>query len=205
MTCGIYEIVNRVNGKRYVGQSLNIEKRWSYHRQDLTRGNHHSAYLQRSWDKYGEASFLFIIINECEPEEMNDLEQHEINKKSEYNNSKTAGSPRGVKHTKETRENSSVRMKDEWRTNPVYLSLREPDRLKARGKAISKAKLAVKNYNEDDSIYEFYHEDHGTIRTTQKSLWKTYGLNRGSVNNLIHGRKRTVHGWTIKKPPIKGA
>lgn len=26
--CGIYKITNQVNGKCYIGQSINIEKRW---------------------------------------------------------------------------------------------------------------------------------------------------------------------------------
>lgn len=28
MTCGIYKIENKINGKLYIGQSVNIEKRW---------------------------------------------------------------------------------------------------------------------------------------------------------------------------------
>jgi len=28
MTCGIYKIENTVNKKCYIGQSINIEKRW---------------------------------------------------------------------------------------------------------------------------------------------------------------------------------
>lgn len=32
MTCGIYKIENKLNGKVYIGQSINIEQRWREHK-----------------------------------------------------------------------------------------------------------------------------------------------------------------------------
>ena len=32
MTCGIYKIENKINGKLYIGQSINIEERWKNHK-----------------------------------------------------------------------------------------------------------------------------------------------------------------------------
>ena len=31
MTCGIYKIENKINGKVYIGQSIEIERRWQKH------------------------------------------------------------------------------------------------------------------------------------------------------------------------------
>ena len=36
MTIGIYKIENKINKKIYVGQSINIEKRWKEHKYLLT-------------------------------------------------------------------------------------------------------------------------------------------------------------------------
>lgn len=101
MTCGVYQIVNTVNGKRYVGSSVNIEARWKHHIWRLNRGSHHSPYLQNSWNKYGEHCFTFAILSENEEDNIHAAEQIEIDIKSEYNVAPLAGSIRGHKWTEE--------------------------------------------------------------------------------------------------------
>lgn len=62
---GIYKIVNKVNGKYYVGSSKNIlgnRGRWSAHYNDLIRNAHYNMHFQRAWNKYGESSFEFIVL-----------------------------------------------------------------------------------------------------------------------------------------------
>lgn len=48
---GIYEIVNTINGKRYVGSAVSLKRRWVDHRRDLRAGKHHSRHLQNAWAK----------------------------------------------------------------------------------------------------------------------------------------------------------
>jgi group I intron endonuclease len=59
---GIYCIVNRVNGKRYVGQSVNIFKRCQKHRADLIRGIETNMLLLRDAAVHGADSFFFYAI-----------------------------------------------------------------------------------------------------------------------------------------------
>jgi hypothetical protein len=61
---GIYQILNTVNGKRYIGQSINISRRWAEHLDLLTKGLHHSSKLQREWNQYGEVKFKFQVLKE---------------------------------------------------------------------------------------------------------------------------------------------
>jgi group I intron endonuclease len=59
---GIYLIVNKVNGKKYVGSSQNLNQRWKKHKQDLKRKVHENDYLQNSYNKYGVNSFVYSVF-----------------------------------------------------------------------------------------------------------------------------------------------
>lgn len=61
---GVYAIRNNANGKVYIGESLNISRRWKYHKEELNNGTHHNYKLQEDWNIYGEASFTFKVIEE---------------------------------------------------------------------------------------------------------------------------------------------
>ena len=65
MPCGIYKIVCSVDSKVYVGRSVDIEKRFREHRTSLRSNRHSNSYLQRAWNLYGEANFVFSLIEEC--------------------------------------------------------------------------------------------------------------------------------------------
>lgn len=76
--CGIYKIVNKTNGKYYVGSSNDITGnfgRWYEHKWELKRKSHHNDYLQRSWDKYGENEFDWIVIETVPENQLLIIEQ----------------------------------------------------------------------------------------------------------------------------------
>lgn len=65
---GIYKIVNKVNGKYYIGSSEDIERRWiRCHRKCLRGGYHRNIHFQRSWNKCGENNFELIIVEIVNP------------------------------------------------------------------------------------------------------------------------------------------
>lgn len=72
---GIYKIENIVNGKVYVGQSINIEQRWYNHKNELNGNRHCNLYLQNAWNKYGKDSFVFSVLEQCE---LNNIDEKEI-------------------------------------------------------------------------------------------------------------------------------
>ena len=61
---GIYAIRNRKNKKTYIGQSIDIIKRWNEHIKDLQKGEHHSYSLQNDWNEYELKNFSFVILED---------------------------------------------------------------------------------------------------------------------------------------------
>lgn len=74
-TCGIYEIVNLLNGKRYVGSSVDIERRWKDHRDDLAAHDHDNAHFEAAWYKYGPDAFEWRILMIVPRDELKEYEQ----------------------------------------------------------------------------------------------------------------------------------
>lgn len=72
--CGVYAIKNRTNNKMYIGQSVNVRKRKSYHLWMLRENNHFNPKLQNAFNKYGESNFEFTILETCKREELNNKE-----------------------------------------------------------------------------------------------------------------------------------
>lgn len=77
---GIYKITNIINGKAYIGQSIDIDRRWKTEKADSNNKNSHSYDypLMRAFRKYGLDSFKFEIIEECCAEELNQKEVYWI-------------------------------------------------------------------------------------------------------------------------------
>ena len=98
-------IKNNINDKLYVGQSINIENRWTHHKSELNNNKHINDYLQNAWNKYGEDNFSFIVIEECKESELNEKEIYYINKYNSMNNGynlcEGGNGIRGYRHTKE--------------------------------------------------------------------------------------------------------
>ncbi len=77
---GIYKITNLIDGKIYIGQTVNYRKRKTSHFSKLKQGKHHNEHLQRAFDKYGENAFKIELLKECKIEELDELEQYYIKK-----------------------------------------------------------------------------------------------------------------------------
>lgn len=91
MLCGIY-LINCLESKKvYVGQSVHIEARLSHHIWELENNIHPNKHLQNAWNKYGQNSFIFSVIEECDESKLTEREQYwidfygGINSKDNYN------------------------------------------------------------------------------------------------------------------------
>lgn len=113
MTSAIYAIVNNVTRDMYVGSSVGVNRRWSAHRNLLTKKCHYNSRLQRAYDKYGSSSFDWEIIQFVDDKsQLITREQFWMNFFAPvYNVRPVANSPLGTKASDETRAKMSVSAK----------------------------------------------------------------------------------------------
>lgn len=77
-TTGIYIIENIISSFKYIGLSLNIEKRFTYHKRRLEYNKHSNEHLQYSYNKNGVSSFTYSILEECTEELICEREKYWI-------------------------------------------------------------------------------------------------------------------------------
>lgn len=140
---GIYCIENLVNHKKYIGQSINIERRWKGHKTELKNHRHFNYHLQQSWNKYGEDNFEFTVIEECIEEDLDAREIYWIIKyqcaDKEYGYNLTDGGSKG-RQTEETRIKMS-KARIGMRFSSEHVEHIRQARLGAKSTEATKAKL----------------------------------------------------------------
>lgn len=67
---GIYKITNKVNGKIYIGQSVDIERRFREHKR------RNEQQIDMAIQKYGIENFDLEIVEECSIEDLNAREEY---------------------------------------------------------------------------------------------------------------------------------
>lgn len=84
MSTGIYKYQNKINGHIYIGQSVNIEKRYAQHLYDAY--NRPITTIDIAINKYGINNFTFEIVEECSVKELNNKEIYWIDFYDSFNN-----------------------------------------------------------------------------------------------------------------------
>src|SRR5687768_9783119 len=73
--CGVYLVTNTVNGKRYVGLSADIRKRWAEHRKPKAISK---TVIHDAVRKYGAEAFAFAVLELCDQKMLEERERHWI-------------------------------------------------------------------------------------------------------------------------------
>ena len=129
---GIYCIENITNHKTYIGSSKNIYQRLLKHFALLRHNKHQNAHLQSAWNKYGENSFRWFILELCDSKELTEKEQYCIDLfGAEYNITRIVERNILSRESRikqgETRRRLHQEGKLEWNFNPVTLYVYDLD------------------------------------------------------------------------------
>lgn len=81
--CGVYAIYKlntnlQTDTSFYIGSSNNVLDRHQKHFNRLRNNCHDNIYLQNSWNKYGEDSFIMFLLEECDEQNQFEREQNWI-------------------------------------------------------------------------------------------------------------------------------
>lgn len=71
---GIYVIENVTKKRYYIGQSVDMARRWAEHLAQLSQGKHHNKSLQKDFNEQGIKDFTFRVLEET-PEDLDLLER----------------------------------------------------------------------------------------------------------------------------------
>ncbi len=68
-TMGVFQILNKVNGKRLIEESADIPAKWNRHQTELRFGSHRNTIFQKDWNEHGKENFEFSILSELKIKE----------------------------------------------------------------------------------------------------------------------------------------
>ena len=182
---GIYKITNKINGKVYIGQSLNIELRWKQHIQEAKNSRKQTKFYN-AMRKYGIDNFIFQIIEQCQPSQqiLDEKQRYWI----QYYNSYKEG------------YNSTLggQLKNSWiKYNPQSIK-----KLWDEGYSVQQiiniigcGKTTVQNYLNNYKDYNL-HTSHS--RGITRSIKNKNGNSKIFQNNKYFQKPKEVHQYSLK-------
>lgn len=142
---GIYQIINLINGKVYIGSSsVNIIQRWRCHKSYLKTNKHQNNYLQNAYNKYGKENFVMELVElVSDKNKVISVEQKWLDKlqpftntNNGYNICKTAGNTCDKHHSKD----SKLKMSKAKIGNKVWLGKKHTEETKLKMSKSQKGK-----------------------------------------------------------------
>jgi len=135
---GIYGLKNKENGKWYVGQAVDIAKRWQEHKKPRSAKNNAGLKLQRAFAKHGYDGFEWFVLEECDEAQLDNREQFWIAKKDSfkngYNMTLGGGGRRGYTLSTETRAKIGAANSAYWTVHEKHIPLEVREKISKSNK-----------------------------------------------------------------------
>lgn len=190
---GIYKIVNRVNGKYYVGSSKDVIRRKYSHFSFLRYQKHKNPHLQNAWNKYGEHNFDFVIIEEGILEsELKNVEQQYLNI-AKNESSKCYNVSYDAYRLEMTKEIRSKISRSHFGLRPSL------EASKRRSKSMMGKSKGRNHYKYNHVNYTFVNiQTKDSFLGTMGDFCDRFELGKPNVCNMIHGKRKSVNDWVLQ-------
>jgi predicted GIY-YIG superfamily endonuclease len=192
----IYKITTKTNGKIYIGSASFYSKRVSTHLYWLRRNNHDNRYMQSAFNKYGEADFVFEIVeNVSSKEELTNREQYWIDnsncldRKVGYNLCEKAESRLGQKMP----ESAKKAIGDFWR-GKTHSKERVSNQIEMANKLYSKTVFSTDKFSKI--------ENYNSISDASRKTGLSIACISRQCSELKQGRSLTFRYVTIEDKDI---
>lgn len=198
---GIYRIVNKLNGKVYVGCASDLSKRKSRHLKELKEGNHFNEHLNSSCQKYGLENFEFQVIEFLDStEKLIEREQFwmdkfdSTNKEKGYNKCPIAGRVIGIKRSEEFKIRNSFRQLGHVVTKETREKISKANRIICRTPEFRDG-VRKRSLGEKNNLSKLKNKDVLKIKkmilegVRYKDIAKIFNIDKVTVSNIKTGER----------------
>jgi len=194
---GIYLLTNKLKDEIYVGQSVDLSKRFRNYFSLSYLKSKESLIISRALIKYGYANFSVSILEYCDKSNLTEREQYYLDKlKPKYNILKIAGSSLGYIHSQDSKQKTSKALKG------VYVGIKSP--LFGKNHTIeTKNNMSLQRKGENNYFYGKTHSDQTKEIMRQKALDRNHSVETKDKMSKAHGNpvyvyeKTTVEGFKL--------
>lgn len=170
----------------YVGQSINVARRWADHRRELRNGTHHTRPLLNAYNKYGEAAWVWALVEECDATDKVAITAAEqawmdiVERDRLFNTAPAAGSSLGLRHTPEAVAKVSAARRGRKHSPETIERMRAAHTGKKRSpEANEKTAAANRGRKHSPEAIERMRAAHTGKKRSPEATEKTAAANRG--------------------------
>jgi group I intron endonuclease len=191
---GIYKITSP-SGKIYIGQSVNIHRRWREYK--YPKKEYYDYKIYNSFKKYGYENHIFQIICECTEKELNDKEifygkLFDVTGKNGLNIRECGGSKGNLNHeTKEKISKKAIIRLSNPENNPFYRKHHSEETKELL------SKININNPRNEDAIKK------AVLKNTGKKRTSEFKKNRSGEKNPMYNKKHTEESKKLQSENIK--
>jgi group I intron endonuclease len=184
---GIYLLTNKLTSDIYIGQSIDISKRFQNYFNLSYIKSKDSFKISRALIKYGYSNFSVTILEYCDKSNLLVREQYYFDKLNpQYNILKIAGSSLDFKHSEETKAKISKSLKG------IYVN--EKSALFGRSHTEETKKLmSLKKAKENNPLFGKIHSKNSKELIRQKALGRIHSEDTKLKMSVIHGNPLNIY------------